>query len=179
LAAAGAALTTGTGSAQDDGRAMREWAQAWGLEQIALIQAAAGDVPGAKRTVAQIDEDFQKGESRVTLVTFREGRPIYYEPCAPVGLSGCVRPASPGVIKRPAHRTPIRADVVPGLPPNYLAADPRHGAVVDFTDEYDSRGTRVTSRTYADGAVVIETPAASAGTYSRPVPSVSRNDSRP
>ena len=46
----------------------------------------------------------------------------------------------------------------PGLPPEYLAADARHGAVVDFVDEYDSHGTRVTSRTYADGYVVIETP---------------------
>jgi hypothetical protein len=45
-----------------------------------------------------------------------------------------------------------------GLPANYLAADSRHGAVVDFQDEYDSYGTRVTARRYADGYVVIETP---------------------
>ena len=45
-----------------------------------------------------------------------------------------------------------------GLPANYLAADPHHGAVVDFRDEYDSYGTRVTSRRYADGYSVIETP---------------------
>jgi hypothetical protein len=32
--------------------------------------------------------------------------------------------------------------------------------LVDFTDDYDSRGTRVTSRKYADGHVVIETPRA-------------------
>ena len=47
------------------------------------------------------------------------------------------------------------------LPANYLDADQRHGAVVDFTDERDGYGTRVTSRKYADGYVVIETPRAS------------------
>ena len=30
--------------------------------------------------------------------------------------------------------------------------------MVDFTDECDSFGTRVTSRRYTDGSVVIETP---------------------
>ena len=54
----------------------------------------------------------------------------------------------------------VPAAVPAGLPANYLAADPRHGAVIDFTDERDSGGTRMTSRKYADGYVVIETPRA-------------------
>ena len=40
----------------------------------------------------------------------------------------------------------------------YVGVDARRGAVVAFTDEYDAHGTRVTSRRYADGSVVIETP---------------------
>ncbi len=42
------------------------------------------------------------------------------------------------------------------LPSDYLAADPQHGPVVDFVDDYDRHGTRITSRRYADGHAVIE-----------------------
>jgi hypothetical protein len=57
---------------------------------------------------------------------------------------------------RPGDHVP--ATCPPGLRPDYLDPDPHHGAVVDFCDDHDSRGTRVTSRKYADGYVVIETP---------------------
>ena len=44
----------------------------------------------------------------------------------------------------------------PDLRPDYLDPDPQHGAVVEFFEDYDSHGTRLTSRKYADGCVVIE-----------------------
>ena len=44
----------------------------------------------------------------------------------------------------------------PDLRPDYLDPDPQHGAVVDFSEDYDSHGTRLTSRRYSDGCVVVE-----------------------
>ena len=63
------------------------------------------------------------------------------------------RPAipAPPLPGKPASRRPH-------CPANYLTASPVHGPIVIFNDSYDSRGTRVTGRTYADGSVIIETP---------------------
>ena len=131
---------------------MREAARTWAMHRIAVIQAAAGDVQGAKRTASQIGRRWDQGPTKVTGVWFRCGQPVYDRPpyFAPAYWQclACKKPAARGV----------PAQVPPGLRANYLDPDPRHGAVVDFTDEYDSHGTRVTSRKYADGYVVIETP---------------------
>jgi len=143
--------------AQDFVRDDRQVARTWTLHRIAVIQAAAGDVQGAKNTVVEInDTDRPKRPSEVTSVWFCNGMAIYDHP--------------PGFARRPCrdcartqyYRDPspnhVPAKVPQGLPANYLAADPRHGAVVDFQDEYDSSGGRITARRYADGYVVIETP---------------------
>ena len=148
-----AAIASTTAARADDyiGE-MREAARTWAMHRIAVIQAAAGDVQGAKRTASQIGRQWDQGPTKVTGVWFRCGRPIYDQPpsFAPAYWQclACKKPAA----------SSVPSQVPPGLPSNYLAADPRHGAVVDFTDEYDSHGTRVTSRKYADGYVVIETP---------------------
>jgi len=148
-----AAIASATAARGDDffGE-MHEAAQTWAMHRIAVIQAAAGDVQGAKRTASQIGRRWDPGPTEVTGVWFRCGRPVYdHPPCfAPAYWQclGCKKPAARGV----------PSQVPPGLPANFLDADPRHGAVVDFTDEYDCRGTRVTTRTYADGHVAIETP---------------------
>jgi hypothetical protein len=136
----------------------REAAMTWAMHDIAVIQAAGGDVQGAKRTVSQIDEDGPPGPAEVTVVSFCNGLPIYDHLPGSIGGSGCARRESWRIIAcdRIADHVPL--EVPPGLPSNYLAPDRRHGAVVDFVDDYDSHGTRLTSRRYADGYVVIETP---------------------
>ena len=143
--------------AQDGTREMREAARTWTMSRIAEFQAAYGEFQGAKRTVAQIGEG-ERGPSDVTTVWFCNGVPIYDHPprCAGWGRSGGQEDGQPFSQEWPADHVP--STVPPGLPSNYLAPDPRHGAVADFTDEYDAHGTRVTSRRYADGYVVIETP---------------------
>jgi hypothetical protein len=153
-----ALLSAGTVRAQDCINDGREWAKTWAMHRIAVIQAAAGDVQGAKRTVSQIDEDGEKGPSDVTGVWFCNGQPLYDHPPVPAGCAGCNHRAVPVVFggDRAAERVP--AQVPPGLPANYLDGDSRHGAVVEFADERDSHGIRITSRTYADGYAVIETP---------------------
>ena len=153
-----AVLPAGTVRAQDCVNDGRECAKTWAMHRIAVIQAAAGDVQGAKRTVSQIDEDGEKGPSDVTAVWFCDGQPVYDHPPAPAGCAGCNHRAFPVFFggERAAEHVP--AQVPPGLPANYLDGDPRHGAVVEFADERDSQGTRITSRTYADGYAVIETP---------------------
>jgi hypothetical protein len=215
-----------------------EAAKTWAMHKIAVIQAARGDVMGAKNTVAQIGS--RGAIAEVTGVWFVNGRPVYDQP-----PSGGSCPASPGLSpcsltpgynydgsivrgfwfqngqpimacaaacapwpdfsacdpKGPADQVPsaygaggratpgparvslasqnsgerdVRASRNPAnweraakqvsfktptdLLPNYLAPDPLHGAVVDFSDDRDSRGTRVTLRKYADGHAVIETP---------------------
>jgi hypothetical protein len=146
--------------AQDDFmREGRDAVRAWTLHWIAAIQAARGDVDDAKNTVAQIDQpDSVRGEADVTGVCFCEGLPLYDHPPAPAGwnLSDLRR----SQVFRNRHQVPDRVPTAApqGLPANYLAPDPRHGAVVNFTDERDSYGTRVTSRRYADGYTLIETP---------------------
>jgi hypothetical protein len=161
--------------AQDWVWADREAAKTWGMHRIAVIQAEAGDVQGAKRTISQISEEAPTGAANVTVVSFWNGQPIYE--CMSTG-SGCPSAAAnspslenPGWGGRDSHGTQHflardrAADRVPSkvssdLPSNYLDPDPRHGAIVDFTDGCDSHGTRVTLRKYADGYAVIETPQA-------------------
>ncbi len=223
-----------------------ESAKTWAMHKIAVIQAARGDVAGAKNTLAQIGYRGNVGE--VTGVWFLNGEPIYDRPpagssCPPAqGFSPCLlrpayaydgsivpgvcllnrqlfvpcagacgpRPPSPAIEPpmavnpaassqdppvrvtpppaavrlassdsggRDAHvsRNPVPAfagwverseprhvsgpfKTAADLPADYLAADPTHGAVVDFCDDRDSHGTRVTLRKYADGFAVIETP---------------------
>jgi len=140
--------------AQDFIRVDRQVARTWALHRIAVIEAAGGDVQGAKNTVAQInDSECARGPSEVTGVCFCNGVPFYDHPPTPAGYG---RPGSQYFRDLSPDRVP--AEVPQGLPANYLAADPRHGAVVDFRDEYDSYGTRVTARRYADGYAVMETP---------------------
>jgi hypothetical protein len=85
-----------------------------------------------------------------------ESLPLYEGP-GPRPCDDCQSPDAAPVVFRPAPAS-VPAKILAGLPANYLAPDPVHGAVVDFSDSTDSSGTRVTGRTYADGAVVIETP---------------------
>jgi len=144
---------------QDFVRDDRQVARTWALHRIAVIQAAGGDVQGAKNTVAQInDPERVRGPSEVTSVWFCNGTPMYDHPPASAGRAGYGGRGSQCFLNRDRVPDHVPAEVPRGLPANYLAADPRHGAVVDFVDEYDSYGTRVTARRYADGYVVIETP---------------------
>ena len=145
--------------AQDFVRYDQQAARSWTLHRIAVIQADRGDVVGAKNTVAEITEpQGNPGPSEVTSVWFCNGMVMYDHPPA-----SARRPCDGGAawpIYRDRSPNRVPAQVPQGLPANYLAADPHHGAVVDFRDEYDSYGTRVTSRRYADGYSVIETPQA-------------------
>jgi hypothetical protein len=136
----------------------REAAGTWAMHRIAVIQAAQGDIQGAKRTVSQIGIDGDPGEVEVTGVWFHCGVPFYDNP------PGSLRRARSDydrndwtLLSNPLPARKVPAVVPQGLPADYLAADPRHGAVVGFTDETDSRGTRLTTRTYADGHMRIET----------------------
>jgi hypothetical protein len=132
-------------------------ARSWTLHRIAVIQAKSGDVVGAKNTVAEITESqCAPGPSEVTSVWFCNGMVMYDHPPAFARRPYNAYPVYP--IYRDLSPARVPAEVPQGLPANYLAADPRHGAIVDFTDARDSYGTRVTSRRYADGYVVIETP---------------------
>ena len=143
--------------AQDFVRDDRQVARTWTLHRIAVIQAAGGDVQGAKNTIAEInDTDRPKRPSEVTSVWFCNGMAIYDHP--PAFARRDCRDCAGTQYYRDRSPDYVPAKVPSGLPANYLAADPRHGAVVDFQDEYDSYGTRVTARRYADGYVVIETP---------------------
>ena len=156
-----AALPAGAAQAQDYARDIGETAKSWGMHVLSVMQAATGDVQQANKTLSQINETGKKSRSDVTAASFESSQSVSNQP------RGLVR-GDIGDLKNPhcSYRDRV-ADCVPaeapsGLPSNYLAADPRHGSLVDFTDECDSRGTRVTSRTYADGHVVIETPHADA-----------------
>ena len=131
----------------------REAAQTWALHRIAVIQAANGDIQGAKRTATQIGRRWDPGPAQVTGVWFRCGQPIFA--CTPIKQSPIKWQRLD--YKRPAT-TGVPTKVPAGLPADYLDADLRHGAMIDFTDERDSHGTRVTTRVYADGHVAIETP---------------------
>ncbi len=63
--------------AQDCTQQIREAAKTWGMNQIAVLQAAAGDVQGAKRTLSQIDEEGPKRPAEVTVVWFCNRTPVY------------------------------------------------------------------------------------------------------
>lgn len=133
----------------------QELAKTWGMYDIAVLQAQHRDVQGAKHTLSQIGDDCEKAPADVTAVWFSCGRPIYDHPPAPPLPSPQFRPI---VAARHQADNPASATNLPALPKEYLAPDPRHGAIVEFSDETDSSGTRITSRRYADGSVVIETP---------------------
>jgi hypothetical protein len=140
-------------------RVDRAVARSWGLHRIAVIQAAQGDITGALNTIASIDDlDVVRGAGDVTGVCFCEGMPLYDHPPAPGNANLFTGPGSQVFPGRNHVPDRVPATVPQGLPADYLAADPRHGAVVNFSDECDSYGTRVTSRRYADGYVVIDTP---------------------
>jgi len=146
-------------SSRDCARAERESAETWAMHIISVIQAEAGDIQGAKKTASQITEEDvgKKAPSEVTVVWVCNGCPIYDH------LPGSMRYLASRQYEvfsfnSPRTANPVPSKSPPGLPPNYLAADPRHGAVVDFDDSRDIHGKRVTSRRYADGSVVIETP---------------------
>jgi hypothetical protein len=211
-------------------------AKTWAMHKIAVIQAARGDVAGAKNTVAQIG--YQGAVGEVSGVWFVNGQPVYDRPptgyacpaapgplsyslspaynydgsivpglwlengqpimfcggaCGPgpayptldppmpadpaASMLGPYSPAQPQSVAAPpssnseagglrasanavgSDRTTKRVSfkIPSDLPPTYLTADPVHGAVVDFYEDRDSRGTRVTMRKYADGHAVIET----------------------
>ncbi|MBN1394492.1 MAG: hypothetical protein JW959_05675 [Pirellulales bacterium] len=141
-----------TARADDFAADAREAAQSWAFHRMAVIQAAQGDIQGAKRTAAQIDRRWDPGPTEVTVVWFRCGLPVYIR-------TSCIEPLKWERLNSEKPTADIVPDQVPpGLPADYLDADPRHGAVVDFSDEYDRRGTRVATRIYADGHVAIETP---------------------
>jgi hypothetical protein len=155
-----AVLSSGVVWAQDFVQYDQQAARSWTLHRIAVIQARNGDVTGAKNTVAQIIEpQGNPGPSEVTSVWFCNGMVMYDHPPAFARQPYSVYPVCPvQPIYRDLSPRSVPVEAPQGLPANYLAADPRHGAMVDFRDEYDSSGTRVTSRRYADGYVVIETP---------------------
>ena len=142
---------------QEIRREGRDAVRAWTLHRIAVIQAAHGDVTDAKNTVAEIDEpDRVRGAGDATGVCLCNGQLV--ELSLPSGWSQADLLASQVFLK--GHRAQNRVPSSPprGLPANYFAADPRHGAIVNFVDERDSYGTRVVTRRYADGYTVIETP---------------------
>ncbi|NLF09120.1 MAG: hypothetical protein GX594_14260 [Pirellulaceae bacterium] len=147
-------IASGSARAEDFADKTQQAAQTWALHRIAVIQAEYGDFQGAKRTATQIDRRWDPGPTQVTGVRFYCGHPCYFS------LPGDVSPPRSWrrvESKRPT-KTSVPSEVPPGLPADYLVPDQRHGAVVDFAEERDSRGTRVTTRVYADGHVVIETP---------------------
>lgn len=156
-----AALPAGAAQAQDYARDIGETAKSWGMQMLGVIQAATGDVQQANQTLTQITANSNKSRSPVTVASFENSQSRSNQPRATIGNEiGDLKNMHCSYRDRIANYVP--AEVPAGLPSNYLAADPRHGRLVDFTDESDSRGTRVTSRTYADGHVVIETPHADA-----------------
>jgi hypothetical protein len=163
-----AVLPIGVARGQNPTIAERETAKTWGMRDIAILQAEMGDFQGAKNTLSQIDENGPKRPARVTAVWPNNGRPVYRELSAEDAFPA-IDQKSPGWGKRDANGTlyflacdrapdSVPTSVPAGLPANYLDADPNHGMVVDFTDECDSHGTRVTARRYADGYAIIETP---------------------
>ena len=155
-----ASFSVGIVRAEDTIRAEREAAKSWGLHRIAILQAQAGDFQDAKRTISQIDETGAPGSSDVTAVWFNNGEIVYDHLPASIVLDRISQPELPRLIRVKQIPASVPAEVPAGLPADYLAPDPQHGDLLAFTDECDSRGTRVTSRTYADGLTVIETPQA-------------------
>ena len=167
-----AVLPIGVARGQDLTPAEREKVKNWGMYEIAILQAQMGDFQAAKNTLSQIVDDGPKRPARVTAVWSDHGQPVYRELSAGDAFPA-IDQKSPGWGKRDANGTlyflardrapdSVPTSVPAGLPANYLDADPNHGALVDFTDECDSHGTRVTARRYADGYAIIETPKSNA-----------------
>ena len=166
-------LPVGRVRAQDVVRANQEAAKAYAMQAIAVTQAEAGHDLAAKKTVSQIGDENYGGPSDVVAVCCCEGQ-IFYDhlpgsfslslpPLPPLasyrsGWGGRDSQGNQYFLNRDRADDHVPSRCPPGLRPNYLDPDPRHGLVVDFSDEHDSRGTRITSRRYADGYVVIETP---------------------
>ena len=159
--------------AEDSAQENREMAKARAMYAIAVTQAEAGDDLAAKRTVSQIGEKGEGGISDVVAVCCFDGQIFYDHPpggchsLAPAlsslasyrsGWGGYDSQGNQYFLNRDRADNRIPSKCPPGLRPDYLDPDPQHGALVDFTDDHDSRGTRITSRKYADGYVVIETP---------------------
>ncbi len=152
-----ASFSAGIVPANDAVRLDRESAKSWAMHRIAVLQAEAGEFQDAKHTVSQIDDTVPNSPADVTAVWFNNGEIVYHRLPA-FASNRDLRQELPRVIhvtQIPAH---VPAEVPQGLPTDYLAPDPQHGDLVAFSDECDSQGTRVTSRTYADGLTVIETP---------------------
>ena len=164
-------LPVGAVRAQDGAPVNPETGKAWARYAIAVIQAESGDDSAAKRTALQIGAG-DVVASDVVGVCCMNGWIFYdHPPC-----SCCAGPALPSVgsyrwgwggrdlqgnqyfLNRDRAGDHVPAKCPSDLRPDYLDPDPRHGAVVNFSDDRDSYGTRLTSRKYADGYVVIETP---------------------
>jgi hypothetical protein len=145
-------------SVQDPIRQERESAAISAMHAIAVIQAESGDIDGAKITANQITEDdSDKAPSEVTVVSFCEGCTLYDHLPGTMQRLNSVQYEllSPD---RQESSNVVPKQIPPGLPANYLAPDPEHGAVVDFLDTRDPNGKRVTSRRYEDGSFILETP---------------------
>ena len=137
-----AMIPAGTGRAQDGIQQLHQEAKTWARHRIAVIQAASGDVLGAKKTVWEIDEDAENRPAEVTAVWFCNGQPIYDHSPMFTGECRCNCQQDPRFVARdraavPAPPASVPPAARPSLPSNYLAPDPRHGAIVGFTDEYD------------------------------------------
>jgi hypothetical protein len=146
-------------SSQDRVLEEQKSAETWAMHIISVIQAEAGDIQGAKRTASQITEDDlgKKAPSDVTVVSFCNGCPIYSRRTeTDPRLASIQYEVFSYDPDRTSDSVPVK--VPAGLPSNYLEKDPQHGEVIDFVDSRDINGKRVTSRRYADGSVVIETP---------------------
>jgi hypothetical protein len=130
----------------------------WNWVRIASLPTAwptvgqVANLPISRQTgnLPHVDSPCGFGGAKVTGVWFCNGQAIY--DCPPEDAPQIV-PAPIPEPPRPAKPQPAAA-----LPASYLAPSPVHGPIVIFNDSYDSRGTRVTGRTYADGSVIIETP---------------------
>lgn len=160
-----AALFSGTAPASDGLALDRALARNAAMYDIAVIQAQAGDILGAKRTAWQIQESPTscQAPSNVLGVWFVQGQPWYgcllpMETIEPLGQADAqaARRRS-GDPNRSVAAQPVALRPPHGLPADYLAPDGRHGRIVGFFEDVDAHGTRVTSRKYADGHLVIET----------------------
>jgi hypothetical protein len=166
-------------SADDIVGEMREAAKIWGWQGIALIEAQNGKVRSALRIIDRIGNNAERCSPTVTVVSFCNGQPIYRvvadapaRDCpdfrgrhgnAVVGENGtgpftASATQYESVVDGNKNGTSSPSRPSPELPAEYFAPHPRHGELVDFAEQYDSHGTRVTSRKYADGHFIIETP---------------------
>lgn len=156
LALFGASISD-TAQAKERAADATESAYGWSLPVLRVIESATGFVQQVNQTLVLANENVKQNQ-----------RVEDQEKTVPVAEPSALPLCEPGVIvvdwgdilysyrDHDGHCVP--AEVPKGLPANYLAPHPKYGALIDFLDEYDSFGTRVTSRTYANGHVIIETP---------------------